>query len=248
MRTLCAHAQVGEYPVQLKAVDCVGAKATCSALVQVTAAAPTAVCAPAVSLPAGTDCMAHPSAAQLLAAVNSGSLPGTGAPLVLTLSPPLPSDIAAYSLPVGSTEVLLTASTCVGASTCTSLVTVAAAPPAALCAPTLLLPATAGCAAHPTTAELLAPINQGSTAGSGGPLALALTPAAPAGGVYTLPTGTFTISLSVKNCAGSDTCSTLVTVADQEKLLVRFSSLGWSTRGLHGRGQGHSGRLTFGDA
>lgn len=157
---------------------------------------------------------------QLLAEIDGGSIPGTGLPLVNTISPQLPSGSTTYDFPVGALDVLLTASTCAGTSTCASLLEVTSVKPKAVCVPTLALPATTACAAHNTTAELLAAIDRGSTPGSGGPLSMAVSPGPATDGTYTLPVGTFTVSLTVSNCAGTDTCSTLVTVADQLPLQV----------------------------
>ena len=128
-----------------------------------------------------------------------------------------------YTFPGGTTQIMLTATTPTtptSVSSCVTSVNVPLVRPTAVCAPTLTLPATKGCAAHPTDAELKAAINAGSTPGSGGPLTITLTPPAPIGGVYNLPVGTYPVSITVSNCAGTDTCSTLVTVSDQELLDV----------------------------
>lgn len=106
-------------------------------------------------------------------------------------------------------------STRAGTTTCQAAVTVTQAAPVAKCTAALALPATASCTATPTTAALLAAVDAGST---GGPVVL--SPVAPATGVYSLPLGTFPITLSVTNCAGTATCSTLVTVQDEEPLDV----------------------------
>ena len=57
-----------------------------------------------------------------------------------------------------------------------------------------------------------------STVGSGDPLTYTVTPPADSSGDYNLPVGTYPISVTVSNCAGSATCSTLVTVTDKEAL------------------------------
>ena len=48
-----------------------------------------------------------------------------------------------------------------------------------------------------------------------------LNPSAPAEGGYNIPVGTYPVTITVSKCAGSDTCSTLVTVWDQKLLDVR---------------------------
>lgn len=104
---------------------------------------------------------------------------------------------------------------------CLTTVTVPLTKPTAVCKPTLTLPATSGCAAHPTAVQLQAGVDAGSSQGSGGPLTVTLNPPAPSGGPYTLPVGTYPVTLTVANCAGTSSCRTLLTVADQEALDVR---------------------------
>ena len=139
-----------------------------------------------------------------------------------TLQPPAPA--AGYTFQAGQTSTIsLTATTPtvpVSVDTCQTTVIVPLVKPTAVCAPSLTLAATQGCAAHPSEADLMSAINAGSTPGSGGALTVTLNPPAPAGGMYNLPVGTYPISITVSNCAGSDTCSALVTVSDQELLDV----------------------------
>jgi hypothetical protein len=194
------------------------------------------VCAPApvklrVTNPA--TCEAEISPAALLKLVSFGNTV-TGfldagralspSSTVYTLQPPPSPGASSYVFAGGQrATVQLTATTrTVSVDSClTTVVVDPLTPPTAVCAPTLTLPATSGCAAHPTIAQLKAGIDAGSSPGSGGTLAVTLSPAAPAGGVYTLPVGTYPVTLTVANCAGASTCSTLVTVADQEPLDVR---------------------------
>ena len=140
-----------------------------------------------------------------------------------SLQPPAPP--GGYAFPGGQTSTItLTASTpTVPASvnSCQTTITVPLTKPTAVCAPTLNLAATQGCAAHPAAAALMAAVNMGSSGGSGGPLSITLNPPAPTGGVCNLPVGTYPISLTVSSCAGTHTCSTLLTVSDQEQLTVR---------------------------
>lgn len=174
-----------------------------------------------ITLQANTKCLATPTPADLIQAINAGSTPGADGALTLTISPsPSPPASTTYSLTPATYTFTLTVSNGAGSSTCNAFVTVQTQKPQAVCAPAFTLPATAGCSAHPDTATLLAAIDAGSTPGSGGALTLGLSPPAPAGGTYTLPVGTFPISLIASNCAGSATCNTLVTVADQELLDV----------------------------
>ena len=194
-----------------------------------------AVCAPPVKLAVtnALTCQAEISPAGLLSKVNlansqasfRGAAPSftVTAPTTVYAIQPLPT-AADYIFDGGiTTPITLTATTpgvVPSVDSCQTSVTVSPlTPPTALCTPALTLPATVGCAAHPTATDLLGLIDAGSTVGSGGPLTRALDPP-PASGVYTLPLGTFTISLTVSNCAGASTCSTLVTVADQEPLDV----------------------------
>ena len=194
-----------------------------------------AVCAPSpIVLPVTNPatCEADIAPDLLLNLVNFGNrvtafLDAAGNPLptstVYTLQPlPTPKT---YVFAGGQTETIeLTATTPtfpVSVDSCLATVTVPLTPPKAVCKPTLTLPATSGCAAHPTAAELQAGVDAGSSQGSGGPLTVTLNPPAPPGGVYTLPVGSFPITLTVANCAGTSSCSTLVTVADQEALTVR---------------------------
>ena len=139
-----------------------------------------------------------------------------------SLQPPAPS--ADYTFPGGQTSTItltaITPTMPVSVNSCQTTITVPLNKPTAVCAPSLTLAATQGCAAHPTAAALITAINIGSTPGSGGPLSITLNPSAPAGGVYNLPVGTYPISITVSNCAGTDTCSTLLTVTDQEQLEV----------------------------
>ena len=217
-----------EYTFELTATNGAGSS-TCGALVFVTETKPTAACAPTLTLQAGTDCQAHPTTAVLLADINAGGTPGSGSPIPPSLSPAAPPG-GVYNLPTGTFPISLTVSSCVGSDTCSALVTVQEQKPTATCAPPITLAATSGCAAHPTAANLLAAINAGSTPGSGGVPTLTLEPPARAGGVYDIPLGTFPVSLVVSNCAGTDTCSTFVTVTDQEDLKVR--RIGWPRASL----------------
>ena len=66
-------------------------------------------------------------------------------------------------------------------------------------------------------------INNASTPGSGGPVNINIDLSPPADGIYRLLRGTYPITITVTNCAGSDTCSTLVTVADEEPLQVSLT-------------------------
>lgn len=154
--------------------------------------------------------------------VPSATVPAGPTSTVYTIQPaPLAGD---FVFPGGqTTTITLTATTPTGppsVDSCVTTVTVPLKKPSVICTPALTLPATSGCAAHPLVTDLTALINAGSDPGSGGPLNLALNPAAPASGVYTLPLGTYPITLTVSNCAGTATCSTLVTIADQEALQV----------------------------
>jgi len=197
------------------------------------------VCAPApvklrVTNPA--TCEAEISPAALLKLVSFGNTV-TGfldagralspSSTVYTLQPPPSPGASSYTFAGGQRATIeLTATTptvpAVSVDSClTTVVVDPLTPPTAVCAPTLTLPATSGCAAHPTVAQLKAGVDAGSSPGSGGTLAVTLSPAAPAGGVYTLPVGTYPVTLTVANCAGASSCSTLVTVADQEPLNVR---------------------------
>ena len=172
-----------------------------------------------VLLQANANCLATPSPADLIAAIDAGSTPGIGGTLSISLTPsPSPPGSTTYTLTPAVYTFQLTAANGAGASTCSAFVTVQTQKPRALCAPTLALPATAECAAHPSSDGLLAAINAGSTPGSGS-LTLSLSPLAPAGG-YSLPVGTLPFELVATTCAGTDTCSTLVTVSDQEPLDV----------------------------
>ena len=195
-----------------------------------------AVCAPPISLKVTNPltCEAQITSAALLDLVNLGNRVAAFRPLASATQPsgatsttytlqPLPK-ATDYIFPGGqTTPITLTASTPtapVSIDTCQTSVAVALQKPVAKCMPAIALPATAGCAAHPIAADLKSAIDAGSTPGSGGPLTLTLNPAAPASGTYNLPVGTYPISLTVANCAGSDSCTTLVTVADQEDLQV----------------------------
>ena len=194
-----------------------------------------AVCAPSpIVLPVSnsTTCEAVIFPDALLDRVSYGNrvaafLDAAGNPLptttVYTLQPPPTPDT--YSFAGGQNATIeLTATTPtspVSVDSCLATVSVPLMPPTAVCQPRLILPATSGCAAHPTTAELQAGIDAGSSQGSGGALTVTLNPPAPPGGVYTLPVSSYTVTLTVTNCAGTSSCSTLVTVADQEVLDVR---------------------------
>ncbi|KAK9844057.1 hypothetical protein WJX81_003112 [Elliptochloris bilobata] len=201
----------------------------CEALVMVVASQPATTCKAAVSLDASPDCSAHIKLADLLAAVGSGTNVGFGGSVTLDVTADASGMV---TLPTGTYPVQLKASNCVGTSaTCSSLVTVRATPPKALCKPTLLLAATSKCTAQISAADLLADLNDGSTPGSGAPLVLTLQPPAslpppPAGGSYSLPVGSYEIALKASTCAGTDFCSTLVTVADQEALDPSLLSCG----------------------
>ena len=191
------------------------------------------MCAPApVVLPVSNPatCEADISPDALLNLVNYGNrvtvfLGAAGNPLpsstVYTLQP-LPAGSADnngnYVFATGKSETIqLTATTPtspVSVDSCLTTVTVPLTPPTAVCKPTLTLRVKSGCNAYPIAAELQAGIDAGSSQGSGGPLTATLSPPAPNGGTYTLPLGTYPITLTVANCAGASSCSTLVTVAD----------------------------------
>ena len=188
-----------------------------------------AVCAPSpVALPVSNPmtCEAAISPDALLNLVNYGNrvaafLDATSSPLptstVYTLQP-LPAGNT-YVFAGGKSETIqLTATTPtspVSVDSCLTTVTVPLTPPKAVCQPTLTLRVKSGCNAYPIAAELQAGIDAGSSQGSGGPLTVTLSPPAPNGGTYTLPLGTYPITLTVANCAGASFCSTLVTVADK---------------------------------
>ena len=211
-----------------------------------------AVCAPTpimLQVTNPTTCEADISPAALLAKVNFGNNvagfvdaakpPNTLATsTVYTLQPPPSPKTNTYSFAGGQTATIqLTATTPtspVSVDSCLTTVTVMPLkPPTAVCKPTLTLPATSGCAAHPTAAQLQAGVDAGSSQGSGGPLTVTLNPPAPAGGAYTLPVGTYPVTLTVANCAGTSSCSTLVTVADQEALDVRALLCAFACSLLH---------------
>ena len=163
---------------------------------------------------------------RIASSLDAASPPNAFRPsTVYTLQPPPLPYTRTYVFAGGQNATIeLTATTPTSpasASSCLATVTVPLTPPTAVCKPTLTLPATAGCAAHPTAAQLQADVDAGSSQGSGGPLSMLLSPPAPSGGVYALPVGTYPVTLTVANCAGTSTCSTLVTVADQEALEVR---------------------------
>ena len=68
----------------------------------------------------------------------------------------IPSMSAGYVFPGGQTsQITLTATTPISTDSCSAVVTVALQKPIAKCNPTLLLSATAGCAAHIGSADLL---------------------------------------------------------------------------------------------
>lgn len=114
---------------------------------------------------------------------------------------------------------------CVGKDTCESFVTVSpVAPPTVTCIPFITLPAKANCAAQIAAADLITAITGGINAGNGGAVTTVIQPASPTG-TYNLPLGTYDFSLAVSNCAGTGTCTSIVTVTDQEQLQVHSSQL-----------------------
>ena len=186
------------------------------------------MCAPApVALPVSNPltCEADISPDALLNLVNYGNrvaafLGAAGNPLpsstVYTLQP-LPAGSGYVFAGGRDATIELTATTPttpVSVDSCLTTVTVPLTPPTAVCKPTLTLRVKSGCNAYPIATELQAGIDAGSSQGSGGPLTFTLNPLAPNGGTYTLPLGTYPITLTVANCAGTSSCSTLVTVAE----------------------------------
>ena len=198
--------------------------ASCTAVVTVAAPAPAPACKRALTLDAAAaGCFARVSPADLLKDPGGGANTGFGGTLTLDA---VPLGNGTYSLPVGTSRVRLTASNCVGTSAaCSSQVTVRPpAPPVAACKRGAQLPATAHCAAQVTAADLIKLIDAGSTAGGGAPPTLSVqlpasVPPPPPGGAYALPVGSYQVTLNASTCGGaSSSCSTLVTVADQEAL------------------------------
>ena len=114
---------------------------------------------------------------------------------------------------------------CAGKDTCEAFVTVMpVAPPTVTCKPFITLPAKASCAAQIATADLITAINGGTTPGNGGAVTPVIQPASPSG-TYNLPVGTYDFTLAVTNCAGTGTCTSIVTVTDQEALQVQSKVL-----------------------
>ena len=112
---------------------------------------------------------------------------------------------------------------CVGKDTCESFVTVSpVAAPTVTCNPFITLPAKANCAAQIAASDLITAINGGTTAGNGDAVTTVIQPASPTG-TYNLPLGTYDFTLAVSNCAGTSTCTSIVTVTDQEALQVQVS-------------------------
>lgn len=111
-----------------------------------------------------------------------------------------------------------------GKDTCEAFVTVGSVnPPIATCNPFVILPATSSCAAHILAADLLTAINAGTvTVGGLGDAVTTVVQPAALTGTYNLPLGTYAFSLTASNCAGSTSCTSVVTVTDQEPLLVQL--------------------------
>lgn len=231
--TLFASAGGREYNFTLSYPNPTGqlGSASCTAVVTVAAPQPAPTCKRALTLDAAAaGCAARISAADLLKDPGGGANVGFGGTLALDA---VQLDNGTYSLPLGTSPVRLTASNCVGASAvCSSQVTVRPpAPPVAACKRGAQLPATARCAAQVTAAELIKLIDAGSTAGGGAAPALSVqlpasVPAPPPGGAYALPAGSYQVTLNASTCGGASSCSTLVTVADQEALTPSRLSCG----------------------
>ena len=220
--TLFARAGGREYNFTLSYPNPSGQQGTasCAAVVTVAAPAPAPACKRTLTLDAAAvGCAARISPADLLKDPGGSANVGFGGTVTLDAAP---LGNGTYSLPLGTSRVRLTAANCVGAAaSCSSQVIVRPpAPPVVACKRGAQLPAAARCAAQASAADLIKLIDAGSPAGGALSVQLpASVPPPPPGGAYALPVGSYQVALNASTCGGaSSSCSTLVTVADQEAL------------------------------
>ncbi|BDA51439.1 hypothetical protein COCOBI_18-3170 [Coccomyxa sp. Obi] len=179
---------------------------------------PTAICAtsPLTLQPTTGTCSTIQTATALTTIINDGSISPGFTPAIALIPPVDLTPGSSYTLDAGKSYAFtLLVSNPAGQSSCQTTVAVAAIPgPTAVCNAAVTYNSPDGSPVSVSSTALLTAIDNGSHSNGGDGITKTLSPAAP-GANYSLPVGSQTFTLSVSNCAGNSTCTSVVTVLSQ---------------------------------